>query len=158
MNKFRKIGLLYFRFFHSLSAAIWLVFESFRPLYTSVKTRAFRKIHFAPEKNILNFRPCSFFPNPVKVLLNIIIIHNIHFSKCLFFAARPNKIWLKFVFFFFTDPEYQKTLIIPRPGACPVNIPSTSSNIANQWPFTSLNGQVLVVCRVSSVWTNREKH
>ncbi|XP_025405251.1 zinc finger protein 395-like [Sipha flava] len=38
------------------------------------------------------------------------------------------------------DPEYQKTLIIPRPGACPVNIPRTSNNTGH-WPFTSLNGQ-----------------
>ncbi|XP_050443437.1 zinc finger protein 395 [Adelges cooleyi] len=35
------------------------------------------------------------------------------------------------------DPEYQKTLIIPRSGAGPMNIPSTSAN----WPFTSFNGQ-----------------
>lgn len=43
----------------------------------------------------------------------------------------------------YIDPEYQKTLIIPRPGACPMNIPSTScNNTAASWPFTSLNGQV----------------
>ncbi|XP_022179216.1 zinc finger protein 395 isoform X1 [Myzus persicae] len=39
-------------------------------------------------------------------------------------------------------PEYQKTLIIPRPGsACPMNIPSTSGNTNVNWPFASLNGQ-----------------
>ncbi|XP_026808055.1 zinc finger protein 395-like isoform X2 [Rhopalosiphum maidis] len=40
------------------------------------------------------------------------------------------------------DPEYQKTLIIPRPGsACPMNIPSVPGNNAVNWPFASLNGQ-----------------
>ncbi|KAL4098540.1 hypothetical protein QTP88_023129 [Uroleucon formosanum] len=37
-------------------------------------------------------------------------------------------------------PEYQKTLIIPRPGgACPMNIPSGTTTV--NWPFASLNGQ-----------------
>lgn len=47
------------------------------------------------------------------------------------------------------DPEYQKTLIIPRPGsACPMNIPSgTTVN----WPFASLNGQV------RNVWFRERK-
>lgn len=79
------------------------------------------------------------------IICTIRIITN--FFACALFDLR-NVINRNFCFVFGLsslniDPEYQKTLIIPRPGsACPMNIPSTSGNTAVNWPFASLNGQV----------------